>query len=203
MSLVAPSLYVGDESAAADWPLLRAAGVTHILNCTPAPSVLEGSTTMERGYGGEEGGLRGGSPPELRFCQLGLLDSISDLPRMQEALHVGVGFIREAIANGGVVLVHCHRGISRSATLAIAYLVQQTQQTAETVFEHMRTRRRVIDPNLTYWTQLIEWERTTLPGEVLAKQGSSSTPSRSSAACTSRAAPSSPSVVVRPLSRVG
>lgn len=198
MSLVAPSLYVGDESAAANWPLLRAAGVTHILNCTPAPSVLEGSSGMELGGMADEEGVR---LAPLRFCQLGLLDSISDLPRMQDALHVGVGFIREAIANGGVVLVHCHRGISRSATLAIAYLVQHTHQTAETVFEHMRTRRRVIDPNLTYWTQLIEWERAMLPADVLAKQGSSSTPSRASTA-TSRAAPPSPSLV-RPLSRVG
>ena len=223
MSLVAPNLFVGDESAAADLRALRAAGVTHILNCTPVPSVLEGTHVALAPCQGAAAGTvavegPGASPPPLRFCQLGLLDSISDLPRMQGALRTGVAFIAEAIRNGGTVLVHCHRGISRSATLAIAYLMSTTHQTAETVFEHMRTRRRVIDPNLTYWTQLIEWERQVLPPRVLAKQGgsSSTTPSRASAAgvgCgggglatpsgrSSASMPPSPSVV-RPLSRVG
>ena len=149
MSLVAPGLYVGDESAASDLPALLAAGVTHVLNCTGLQSALEGLA---------------GAPT---FMQLGLLDNTSDLPRMQEALGTGVEFISRAHAGGGCVLVHCHRGISRSATLAIAYLVRQTQTPAEQVFELMRPKRRVIDPNLGYWVSLKEWERRVLPPSVL------------------------------------
>ena len=52
-----------------------------------------------------------------------LFDSTADLPRMPSVLATGVEFIRSSIASGGTVLVHCHRGISRSATLVIAALM--------------------------------------------------------------------------------
>ena len=136
--------------AASNCAGLIAAGVTHVLNCSSLSNPLDGVA---------------GAPPH--YMQLGLLDNTSDLPRMQEALGTGVEYISSAIASGGTVLVHCHRGISRSATLAIAHLTRATQQPAELVFEQMRTKRRVIDPNLGYWVALKEWERRVLPPPVL------------------------------------
>lgn len=153
MSLVGSSLYVGDETSAVSWAALEAAGVTHILNCTTRPTPLEGEP---------------GAPHHHR---LDLVDSVADLPRMPAALFSGVEFIQTALRSGGCVLVHCHRGVSRSATLAIAYLIQATQQPAETVFEAMRKQRRIIDPNLAYWCAIKEWERRVLPPAILA-QGS-------------------------------
>jgi len=172
MSLVAPNLYVGDEHAASSVPELMAAGVTHVLNCSALPNRLDGVA---------------GAPSGPHYLQLGLMDNTSDLPRMQEALGTGVEFIGQALANGGTVLVHCHRGVSRSATLAIAYLVRAMQQPAEAIFEVLRTRRSVIDPNLGYWIALTEWERRVLPPALLR--------GRSSAL--------SPAGGVRPLSRAG
>lgn len=159
MSFVAPSLFVGDEHAAANVSGLRAAGVTHVLNCSSLPNPLDGDPAAPAHY-----------------LSLGLLDNTSDLPRMQEALGTGVEFISQAISSGGVVLVHCHRGVSRSATLAIAYLVRATQQPAETVFESLRAKRRVIDPNLGYWISLKEWERRVLPPALLRSRSSYSSP---------------------------
>jgi len=168
MSLVAPGLYVGDEAAAANLAGLRQAGVTHVLNCSALANPHEGQ------------------PNAPTYMQLGLLDNTSDLPRMQEALGQGVEFIAQAHAAGGTVLVHCHRGISRSATLSIAYLVRSTQQPAETVFEHLRTKRKCIDPNLGYWVALKTWERRVLPPAMLRARSSFSSPTP-----------------VRPLSRAG
>ena len=157
MSLVAPNLYVGDESAAASLATLRACGIRHVLNCTDQPTPLE-----EDGYSGD-----GGEVPT--FLRLGLLDSTADLPRMHEVLRVGVDFIDAAIASGGSVLVHCHRGISRSATLAMGYLIQTQQKPAEAIFEAIRKKRRVIDPNLAYWCALKEWEASVLLAPVRPK----------------------------------
>ena len=175
MSLVATGLYVGDEAAAAALTDLQEAGVTHVLNCTAKPNALEGQA---------------GAP---MFLQLGLMDNTSDLPRMPSAMATGVDFIANAISNGGTVLVHCHRGISRSATLAIAYLVRAMQQPAEQVFEMVHACRPIIDPNLGYMVALMEWERRVLPPS--ARRASSGTLTRGNSF--------GPSTMVRPLSRAG
>ena len=141
MSLIAPRLYVGSEVAAASLATLRAHGITHVLNCTPSPNAFEGTA---------------GAPA---YRRLGLLDSSADLPRMLHAIREGVAFIEEAMLAGSAVLVHCHRGISRSCTLAMAYLIWKEQRTADSVFQEVRAARRVCDPNLGYWCTLKDWER--------------------------------------------
>ena len=178
MSLVAPNIYIGDEHAAASLAALRDAGVTHVLNCTHLRSSLDGVE---------------GAPQHL---QLHLLDNTSDLPRMAAALTKGVDFITSALDKGGTVLVHCRAGISRSATLVIAYLVRATQQPVDAVFERVRAKRRVIDPNLGYMVALQEWER-----RVLRSGGSAPTSLRGTPPIGQLGLPSPRTV--RPLSRVG
>ena len=145
MSLVAKGLWVGDEHAAASSSRLASRGITHVLNCTDQPCALEGVA---------------GAPTHL---QLGLLDSEADLPHMQSAMQAGVEFIAKGLRGGGSVLVHCHRGISRSCTLAMAYLIWAEQRCAEQVFESLRQSRRCCDPNLLYWIAIKDWERVVLP----------------------------------------
>jgi len=141
MSLVAPRLFVGDKFAAASQQLLTQRNVTHVLNCTDQPNELEGQL---------------GAPTYLR---LGLLDSIADTPRIQGALAEGVAFIRHALeVSSGCVLVHCHRGISRSCMLTMAYLISAEQRSAESAFESIRGQRHCCDPNFHYWCAIKEWE---------------------------------------------
>lgn len=149
MSLVTPSLYIGDEVSAASESRLREQGITHVLNCTSKPNTKleEPDSTSEIPIG---------------YLRLDLLDSTQDLPRMQSVLREGVDFIRTAINGGGVVLVHCHRGISRSVTLVMAYLIEMEQRSAESVFDSIRAKRRIADPNLGYWCTLQEWEKLVL-----------------------------------------
>jgi protein-tyrosine phosphatase len=184
MSLVAPGLYVGNEVAASDLDALQAASVTHVLNCSQVDNALEGMD---------------GAPPT--YLKLGLFDNISDLPRMQEALDEGVAFISAALASGGTVLVHCRAGISRSATLAIAHLVRATQQPVDVVFEKMRLRRRVVDPNLGYFVALHEWEK-----RVLRRPGSgmrATPPLRAATPLEGMGLWGMPPARARPLSRAG
>ena len=141
MSLVAERLFVGSELSARSLPNLRAHGVTHVVNCATLPNAHEG---------------RPGAPSYLK---LDLLDSVIDLPRMPAALAEAAAFIRDAHGAGGTVLVHCHRGISRSCTVAMAYLIAERRCTAEAVFDELRRARPVCDPNLGYWVTLKEWER--------------------------------------------
>lgn len=182
MSLVAPNLYVGNEEAAASLPELLSAGVTHILNCT----------NLRYSHAG--------AAPPFEVMQLGLLDNSSDLPRMHSALTSGVEFIASALDNGGTVLVHCRAGISRSATLAIAYLVRATQQPVDVVFEKVRVARPSVDPNLGYILALHEWEKRVLLSPQTQRGAAGASPR---ATPTSGMSPPPPRVGVRPLSRAG
>ena len=141
-----PGLFIGTLAAARDKHALAAHGVTHVLNCTNQPiPPLVGSPS------------EGGAAARPAYLTLGLLDNPADLPRMQAALTDGVHFIDEALRAGGRVLVHCHRGISRSCTLTIAYMMWAQRRTAEAVFVDVRSKRHVADPNLSYWVCLKEW----------------------------------------------
>ena len=148
MSLVAPRLWVGSEVAAASLGNLRNHGITHVVNCTTLPNTHEG---------------RPGAPSYLK---LSLFDSVVDLPRMLPCMTQTTDFIRDAHAGGGAVLVHCHRGISRSCTMAMAYMMASGRRSAEECFEDVKRARRVCDPNLGYWVSLKEWEQTLALGST-------------------------------------
>ncbi|KAG7282723.1 hypothetical protein CRUP_017649 [Coryphaenoides rupestris] len=57
------------------------------------------------------------------------------------------------------VLVHCQAGVSRSATVVIAYLMKHTLMTMTDAYKYVRGRRPVVSPNLNFMGQLLEFER--------------------------------------------
>lgn len=56
------------------------------------------------------------------------------------------------------VLIHCRLGISRSATVAIAYLMRRRNQGLDVVYASVRQRRRVVRPRDNFLEQLRVWE---------------------------------------------
>lgn len=65
----------------------------------------------------------------------------------------------EAHQSGHGVLVHCQAGVSRSATIVIAYLMKHTLMTMTDAYKYVRSRRPVVSPNLNFMGQLLEFER--------------------------------------------
>lgn len=57
------------------------------------------------------------------------------------------------------VLVHCLAGMSRSATIVIAYLIATTPMTAGEATEFVRSKRRIVRPNYGFTKQLEQYER--------------------------------------------
>lgn len=64
-----------------------------------------------------------------------------------------------------VAIVHCMAGVSRSATLAIAYLMKTEKLSLEAAFSRLRAVRPVIRPNLNFLRQLAQFEEELVPLE--------------------------------------
>ena len=58
----------------------------------------------------------------------------------------------------GRVLVHCRAGVSRSATVCIAYIMQKQGLSLDSAYEFVKSKRPVIDPNINFIRQLQKFE---------------------------------------------
>lgn len=68
-------------------------------------------------------------------------------------------FIHDGIMKGGKVYVHCQRGLSRSPTIIIAYLMRFGPcMTFDEALNHVSSKRPTICPNLGFTLALREYE---------------------------------------------
>src|SRR5437870_10377941 len=65
-----------------------------------------------------------------------------------------IQFIDDAIEKGGKVLVHCMCGISRSATIVAAYLIDKCHYSDEEAINIIKEYRDCINPNPGFRRQL-------------------------------------------------
>ncbi|XP_065359884.1 dual specificity protein phosphatase 18 [Calliphora vicina] len=70
--------------------------------------------------------------------------------------------IEEIRRNGGKTLVHCVAGVSRSATLCLAYLMKYGHMNLKDAFLHIKSIRPHIRPNSAFFQQLRCYEEQLL-----------------------------------------
>eukprot|EP00483_Globobulimina_turgida_P008816 UN08834 len=71
-----------------------------------------------------------------------------------------IAFINDAFKDeNNRVLVHCFAGISRSATIIIAYLMKVQAMSYEDAFLFVKEKRDVINPNKGFVEQLQKYEK--------------------------------------------
>lgn len=175
---ILPYLYLGSCSHSSDLQGLQARGITAVLNVSAScPNHFEGllhykSIPVEdnqmveisawfqeaigfigkgasaQGSGGAVWGAAGGGlfPPST---------SLSDSP-------LPISFADSVKNSGGRVLVHCQAGISRSATICLAYLIQSHRVRLDEAFDFVKRRRGVISPNFSFMGQLLQFETQVL-----------------------------------------
>ncbi|CAD5206192.1 unnamed protein product [Bursaphelenchus okinawaensis] len=67
--------------------------------------------------------------------------------------------IHAVIQDGGNVLVHCVAGVSRSASICLAYLTKYYFRSLRAAYHLMCSKRPMVRPNLGFWRQLIHYEQ--------------------------------------------
>lgn len=92
----------------------------------------------------------------IEFIQLYINDSVTaDMAQHMDRCADRINEVRSA---GGVALVHCALGVSRSVTICLAYLVKYEGRTLREAYFEVKKKRPIIRPNEGFWRQLISFE---------------------------------------------
>ncbi|KAM6435213.1 dual specificity protein phosphatase 10-like isoform 1-T4 [Liasis olivaceus] len=138
LSPILPFLFLGNEKDAQNLEKMLHLNVGHVLNVTTHLPL----------YHADSG--------RLRYKRLPATDS--NRQDLRQYFEEAFEFIEEAHQSGKGVLIHCQAGVSRSATIVIAYLMKHTLMTMGDAYKYVKGRRSVISPNLNFMGQLLQFE---------------------------------------------
>ncbi|XP_041054390.1 dual specificity protein phosphatase 14 [Cetorhinus maximus] len=134
---ITPCLYLSSGNAATNRNLVLSKGITCIINAT-----------ME---------IPNANWPEVEYVKV----PVADLPHAPISLYFDsiADKIHSVSKKHGSALVHCVAGVSRSASLCIAYLMKFHKISLLEAHNWVKSHRPIIRPNVGFWRQLIEYER--------------------------------------------
>jgi hypothetical protein len=129
-------LYMGSDLVAQDKDKLQANKITHIIN-----SAADFSDCYH--------------PKDFKYKCYYVKDTVQE--DIECCFYDVIEFIREAKAEGGRVFIHCIQGISRSATLCLAYIIFDKELTHHEAFARLNEKRPIANPNMIFNIQLMWW----------------------------------------------
>lgn len=140
-SKVLSFLYIGSRHHAKDKKTLLELNVKYILNCTP------------KRIEDPEAGCPNFYEKEKTFVYKRISAFDNTAANLTPFFDTAIDFIDEG-KHYGSVLVHCHRGISRSASFVIAYLMKKNEFTLDEALNYLQSIRPIAQPNTTFLAQL-------------------------------------------------
>jgi hypothetical protein len=131
-SKITDNIYISDFPSACNKDKLKEDGITHIL-C----AIL---------------GLDPIFPDDFSYKNIHVRDVNHE--NLNKYFDESVDFIDSVVKSGGKVLVHCSYGVSRSASIVIAYLMKKHELSYDDAYEYVKNRRDIIEPNNGFKEQL-------------------------------------------------
>jgi hypothetical protein len=165
---VGPGLYVGGVGGAKNRERLLACGITHVVNASPViPCFYEQDfeyLLLEGFYDQSSENIDEMIEMSNAFIHRALGDpndptqhTIGNIPASSEISNDAAAPTSSSPGPGGVY-VHCYAGVSRSATLVIAYLMCHRGLSLIEAMRRVRRARPVICPNTGFMEQLAVYE---------------------------------------------
>ncbi|XP_028847695.1 dual specificity protein phosphatase 18-like [Denticeps clupeoides] len=133
---VTEQLYIGSRRLADDGAVLSHLQITCVINLTE-------STTKN-------------PAPAVEYVHVPVSDS--PLTRLSDHFDSVAEKIHHVGEQGGRTLVHCNAGVSRSATVCLAYMMKFHSMSLIEAHKRVKACRPIIRPNSGFWKQLIEYE---------------------------------------------
>jgi hypothetical protein len=96
-------------------------------------------------------GMRG-NVDQIIYKTIEIDDSLEQ--NISNYIKEALDFIDESQRNNSNILVHCVSGISRSASIVIAYLMDKHKMNYDQAFSYVKTKRATIRPNTNFVEQL-------------------------------------------------
>ncbi|ORZ10066.1 dual specificity phosphatase, partial [Lobosporangium transversale] len=150
---VLPHLYLGAEHNAVDVKVLSRLGITAVLNVA-----IEISNASQQQYQLSSKNMdrivKTAQGRSIHYKNLSWTHHQRDL---QSEFPLAFAFIEEIKNMGGKVLIHCQLGVSRSASLVIAYVMKTLQMNLTDAYDFVKTRSSVVSPNMSLMYQLAEF----------------------------------------------
>jgi len=145
-SRILPYMYLGNLGHANNPELLRELGITRILSVGESLSWPEDVSKKLRW-------------PKENFL---MVDRVQDngVDPLWAEFERCLKFIEAGKADGGATLVHCRVGVSRSATICIAEVMNEMGLSFPRAYCFVRARRLnvIIQPHLRFTYELLKWE---------------------------------------------
>ncbi|XP_053574883.1 dual specificity protein phosphatase 16 [Bombina bombina] len=135
---ILPHLYLGCQRDVLNKELMQQNEIGFVLNASntcPKPDFISDSHFLR-------------VPVNDSFCE-------KILPWLDKS----VDFIEKAKASNSRVLVHCLAGISRSATIAIGYIMKRMDMSLDEAYRFVKEKRPTISPNFNFLGQLLDFEK--------------------------------------------
>ncbi|XP_058067079.1 uncharacterized protein DDB_G0271670 [Anopheles bellator] len=139
MNKVMPGLYIGNYRDSKDYQQLDRYNITHIVSIHDSPRRFH--------------------PDKHYLCVIA-----ADKPDQNLSQYFSVcnDFIHSARLKEGNVLIHCLAGMSRSVTVAVAYIMASTPLNWKEALKVVRAGRSIANPNLGFQNQLQDFETNKL-----------------------------------------
>ncbi|XP_052244315.1 uncharacterized protein LOC127853662 isoform X2 [Dreissena polymorpha] len=153
---ILPFLYLGSQQDALSHDIVQVNEITYVLNVSA-------------------NGLKPSHIPDGHFLRIPVNDNYSAklIPYFEQAFQF-LDKVREA---NGCCLVHCLAGISRSPTLAIAYIMKHLNMSSDDAYRYVKDKRPTISPNFNFLGQLLEFEKQLQQERELNNNQSADSPS--------------------------
>jgi len=130
-------LYISSYKTASTITDLKSLKITNIINCSGdlCENLSPDSSLLD-----------------IEYLTLNIKDNVSE--NIECLFFKCINYINEIKSKKGRVLIHCYKGVSRSVSIVIAYLIYLYKWNYDEAFDFVQSKRSMANPNIGFYLQL-------------------------------------------------